>query len=116
MRKLYNISKFIDAHIKDYVPKTVRDTQNFISRLESINKLPGVALLVTLDVSCLYTDIPNREGILAVAAHLRQDRTKDPIIPFLLKLLELVLHTMNFTFIDDYYLQVGGTARYCRGT
>ena len=77
-----NISKFIDAHIKDYVPKTssyVRDTQHFISRLKSLNKLPGGALLVILHVSSLYTNIPNREGILAVAAHLRQDRTKDPI-------------------------------------
>ena len=35
--------------------------------------------------------------------------TKDPITPFLFKLLELVLHSMNFTFNDDHYLQVGGT-------
>ena len=108
-----NISKFIDAHIKDYVPKTasyVRDTQHFISRLKTLDKLPEGALLVTLDVSSLYTNIPNREGILAVAAHLRRDRTKDPITPFLLKLLELVLHSMNFTFNEEHYLQVGGTA------
>ena len=38
-----NIIKFVDAHIKDYVPKTksyVRDTQHFIKRLKSIGKLP----------------------------------------------------------------------------
>ena len=108
-----NINKFIDSHIKDYVPKPssyVRDTQHFISRLKSLSKLREGVLLVTLDVSSLYTNIPNREGILAVAAHLRQDRTKDPIIPFLLKLLELVLHRMNFEFNENHYLQVGGTA------
>ena len=93
-----------------YVPKTasyVRDTQHFISRLKSLDKLPEG---VILDVSSLYTNIPKREGILAVAAHLRQDRTKDPITPFLLELLELVRHSMNFEFNDDHYLQVGGTA------
>ena len=108
-----NISKFVDAHIKEYVPKTasyVRDTQHFIKRLKDIGTVPTGSLLVTLDVSSLYTNIPNHEGILAVAAHLSRDRTKDPITPYLLKLLELVLHSMNFTFNDQNYLQIGGTA------
>ena len=51
-----NISKFVDAHIKDYVPKTksyVRDTQHFISRLKELGKIPQGVLLVTLDVSSL---------------------------------------------------------------
>ena len=66
--------------------------------------------MVTLDVSSLYTNIPNHEGILAVAAHLRRDRTKDPITPYLLNLLALVLHSTNFMFNDQNYLQTGGTA------
>ena len=61
-------------------------------------------------MSSLYTNIPNREGILAVAAHLRKDRTKDPITPYILRLLELVSHSMNFTYNEDHYLQIGGTA------
>ena len=108
-----NISKFVDAHIKEYVPQTqsyVRDTQHFISRLKQLGQIPEGALLVTLDVSSLYTNIPNHEGILAVAAHLRQDRTKDPISPYVLQLLRLVLHSMNFTFNDQHFLQTGGTA------
>ena len=108
-----NISKFVDAHIKDYAPKTqsyVRDTQHFISRLKQLGQIPKGALLVTLDVSSLYTNIPNHEGILAVAAHLRQDRTKDPISPYILQLLRLVLHSMNFTFNDQHFLQISGTA------
>ena len=102
----------MDAHIRDYVPKTalyVSNTQNFISRLKNVGRLSG-ALLVTLDVSSLYTNIPNREGLLAVANQLRNDRTKDPITSFILKLLELVLCSMNFTFNVEHYLQLGGTA------
>ena len=47
------ISKFIDEHIKQYVPKTksyVRDTQHFFSRLKQLGQIPEGALLVTLDV------------------------------------------------------------------
>ena len=107
------ISKFVDAHIRDYVPKTasyVRDTQHFISGLKDVGRLPSGALLVTLDVSSLYTNIPNREGLLAVAAQSRNDRTKDPITPFILKLLELVLHSMNFIFNEEHNLQAGDMA------
>ena len=103
----------MDAHIKGYVPQTksyVRDTQHFISRLLEMGEIPDVALLVTLDVSSLYTNIPNHEGLIAVASHIRRDRTKDPITPYLLELLKLVLQSMNFTFNDEHYLQVGGTA------
>ena len=108
-----NISKFVDEHIKKYVPKTksyVRDTQHFISRLKQLGTIPEGALLVTLDVSSLYTNIPNREGILAVADHLRADPEKQKIGPHLLKLLELVLHSMSFDFNNDHYLQIEGTA------
>ena len=45
------------------------------------------ALLVTLDVSSLYTNIPNQEGLLAVADHLRKDPDKQKIGPHILNLL-----------------------------
>ena len=108
-----HISKFVDEHIKKYVPKTrsyVRDTQHFISRLKQLGQIPNNALLVTLDVSSLYTNIPNHEGLLAVAEHLRTDPDKQKIGPHLLKLLQLVLHSMSFSFNGDHYLQIGGTA------
>ena len=60
--------------MKEYVLKTksyVRDTQHFISRLKQLGQIPEAALLVTLDVSSLYTNIQNHEGILAVAAQLQ---------------------------------------------
>ena len=52
-----NISKFVDAHIKDYVPKTksyIRDTQDFISKLKALDQIPEGAILATLDVTSLY--------------------------------------------------------------
>ena len=107
------ITKFVDEHIKEYVPKTasyVRDTQHFISKLKKMGKIPQGSLIVTLDVSSLYTNIPNHEGLLAVADHIRKNPEKQKIGPHLLKLLELVLHSMSFNFNGDHYLQNGGTA------
>ena len=107
------ISKLVDEHIKDYVPKTnsyIRDTQDFIKKIKALGPIPDGAILCTLDVSSLYTNIPNNEGILAVAEKLRSDPTKTPITNFILDLLKLVLHSMNFTFNGDHYLQTGGTA------
>ena len=107
------ISKLVDEHIKHYVPKTKsynRDTQDFIKKIKTLGSIPEGAILCTLDVSSLYTNIPNNEGILAVADKLRSDPTKTPISNFILDLLKLVLHSMNFTFNRDHYLQTGGTA------
>ena len=88
----------------------VRYTQHFISRLKQLGRIPSGVLLVTLDVSSLYTNISNHEGILALAEHLRKDDEKQKIGPHLLKLLELVLHSVNFNFNGGHYLQTGGTA------
>ena len=107
------ISKLVDEHIKDYVPKTksyIRDTQDFIKKIKELGPIPEGAILCTLDVLSLYTNIPNNEGILAVAEKLRNDPTKTPIANFILDLLKLVLHSMNFTFNVDHYLQTGGTS------
>ena len=72
--------------------------------------IPEGAILCTLDVSSLYNNNPNNEGMLAVAEKLRNDHTKTPMATFILDLLKLVLHSMNFTFDGDHYLQTGGTA------
>ena len=78
-----HISKFIDEHIKKYVSNTksyVRDTQHFIRRLKQLGQIPVGASLVTLDVSSLYTNIPNHEGILAVSD---QKKIKTKLAPLM---------------------------------
>ena len=45
-----------------------------------------------------------------MADHIRGDPEKQIIGPHLLKLLDIVLHSMNFTFNRDHFIQTGGTA------
>ena len=77
-----NISKFVDEHIKTYVPNAkshVRDTQDFINKIIQLGPIPEGDILATLDVISIYTNIPNHEGLFGVAEHVRQDPTKGPI-------------------------------------
>jgi len=65
-----------------------------------------------LDVSSLYTNIPNEEGIIACSRSLDAKRSDDskPTNKSLVELLRLVLYKNNFEFNKKHYLQVGGTA------
>ena len=82
----------MDEHIKQYVPKTVsyvRDTQHFISRLKGLGKIPQGTLIVTLDISSLYTNIANHERLLAVAEHIRKDPEKQKNRAKLIKIVRI---------------------------
>ena len=108
------ISSFVDEHIKPFVktvPSYIRDTTDFINKLENTQNLPKTFFLVTLDVTSLNTNIPNHEGLTAVACTLRRHRPAYRIShQSILSLLKLVLHCNNFIFEDKHYLQIGGTA------
>ena len=70
-------------------------------------------ILATMDVSSLYTNIPNDEGLAAAMHTLETHRDTPNIKPknlTLVKLLELVLTKNNFQFNGVTFLQVGGTA------
>ena len=52
------ISQFVDHHLKPLVHTThsfIKDTTNFLNKLEHLGKLPENAFVVTPDVSSLYT-------------------------------------------------------------
>ena len=68
--------------------------------------------MVTMDVTSLYTNIPNDEGLRAsmlALENFRQGQVKPRNIA-IIQLLEIVLKKNNFQFNGNHYLQVGGTA------
>lgn len=67
-------------------------------------------LLVTLDVTSLYTNIPHEEGIAACETILNQRTTKSPPTEDLCHLTEIILKRNTFSFNGDVYLQKHGTA------
>jgi hypothetical protein len=103
----------VDAYLKKYVPHTkyyIKDTTDFVQKINSIGTLPHGVILATMDFTSLYTSIPTHGGLVAMADHLRRDPEVDRIGPHLLKLLKLILTKTNFNFNGEHYLQAGGTS------
>ena len=108
------ISQFVDHFIQPIVPTLksyIKDSGHFLNILNEM-KLNGDIILCTLDVTSLYTNIPNDEGIAAVRRSLSSSRDymQNPTNESICDLLHLVLSCNNFQFDNKHYLQIGGTA------
>ena len=92
------------------LPSYIRDTTDFINWLRRLPPLPPGTLVVTLDVSSLYTNIPHEDGIKTCEEFLNQRELLVPTTADLCHLVRLLL-TMNcFLLKENHYLQVHGTA------
>ena len=109
------ISQFVDYHLKPLVHKTasfIKDATHFLNKLDQLGHLPSNAILVTLDVSSLYTNIPHNEGIDACRHYLNtRDRcTSTMRTETLCDLIRMILTMNTFEFNNTYYIQTHGTA------
>lgn len=107
------ISATVDYYLKplaQLVPSYIKDTNDFLLKLENLGKIPTDSLLVTADVSSLYTSIPHRDGILAAKEALDANNQSSPPTWILLRFLHLVLTKNCFEFDGKFYLQTQGTS------
>ena len=109
------ISAFIDNFLNPLVKERksyVKDTTDFINKIENWVPKSENYIMGTLDVTSLYTNIPNEEGINSIREILDKERnkTEKPSNETFLELLEMVLKKNNFQFNNEYFLQIGGTA------
>ncbi len=109
------ISAFVDWFLKPIVPKIpsyIKDTTHFLQLIEDLGEIPENCFLATLDVSALYTNIPQQEGIAACreALNITRSAGMSPKNSSLEFLLNLVLSTNNFEFNGTHYTQISGTA------
>ena len=62
------ISEFVDFHLRpdvEALPSHLKDTTDYLKKMESMNPLPSGTILVSMDVTSLYTNIPHNDGIEA---------------------------------------------------
>ena len=109
------ISAFVDHFLRPIVAmgkSYIKDTTDFLNKLDTIEGINEDSLLVSLDVTSLYTNIPNQEGIEASYQALLNHRgmVNNPSNLSIAELLTLVLTLNNFRFNEEHYLQIGGTA------
>ncbi len=108
-------SQFVDFFLQLHLLKIksyIRDTTDFLIKLIEFEIPDGRYILFTLDVTSLYTNIPQIEGVLAVLYFLEKHHPHGvtPFNPSIPDLLELILKLNNFEFNGEHYLQIGGTA------
>ena len=109
------ISELVDHFLKPDIPRIrsyIKDTTHFLQQLSRIQGLPENTIIATLDVTALYTNIPNDEALISVREHLERYRptATTPKNESLCEMLKMVLTMNNFQFNGKNYLQVGGTA------
>ena len=107
------ISAYVDEFLRpiaERLPSYIRDTTDFIQGIKVLGKLPVECYLVTLDVSSLYTNIDIDEGLTVVQEELIKTNWVKPSPQTLTCLLEKVLRLNNFTFNDEHFIQIKGTA------
>jgi hypothetical protein len=106
------VAEFIDSFIK---PISVRhrsylkDTYHFVRKI-SHHLVPREAILVTGDVTALYTNMKHDRIMSTVRAALVANPTANRPDENLLRLLDYTLRSNDFTFNDETYLQICGTA------
>jgi hypothetical protein len=88
------ISHFVDHFLNPTIPDIrsyVKDTTHFLQLLEEVGPLPDNAMLVTLDITSLYTNVPNEDGLRAAR------ETFDIIIIIIIKhLLSALCNKIKF--------------------
>ena len=107
------ISEFVDLHLQPHVldlPSHLKDTTDYLRKLDEAGPVSQETLLVSLDVTALYTNIPHQDGIQACEEAWDRRHVKDPPTKTLVELLTIILKCNNFEFNGRHYLQVQGTA------
>ena len=110
-----NISLFVDRHIKKLStqhPTYIQDTTDFLRCIEEVNKnkLTKSSILASIDVSALFTNIPEKEGLESLNEALEERTDKTVPSELIRKLMELVLRHNLFSFHDGIYRQEIGSA------
>ena len=65
------VSQFLDYHLKSTMQSVklyIKDTSDFLRKLNHLGNLPENTILVTTDVAGLYPSIPHEDGLEALSA------------------------------------------------
>ncbi|XP_019897156.3 uncharacterized protein LOC105009030 isoform X2 [Esox lucius] len=108
----YYTAEYIDSFLNPlsvHHPSYVKDTYHFVQIVQNL-VIPTDALLFTMDVDSLYTNIDIQEGIQSIRNIFHKYPDAKRPDKELLQLLEINLARNDFEFDNNYFLQIKGTA------
>ena len=92
------------------LPSYIKDSNYALEIFRNFNFSGENKIIFTMDITSLYTVIPNNEGLQALKYFFNQRPIKKPSSETLLRLAELVFTLNCFSFGDNYYKQINGVA------
>ena len=107
------ISEFVSFHLNPLVqllPSYVKNWTHLLNTLKDIDVLPTNAVLITLDVSSLYTNMTKKEGIDVCRIAFSQRTDRSVPTESICDLIRMILIMNNFVFNDEHFIQRHGTA------
>ncbi|XP_072048289.1 uncharacterized protein [Amphiura filiformis] len=112
----YNSSRFLADILSSVVGKTphhIKDTKQFVDFVSDLNIAPD-ELIVSYDVTALFTSVPVDNAIEAIRARLEEDtswKTRTYLnAEQVLRLLKFCLNTTYFVFRGQFFKQKHGAA------
>ena len=102
----------MDGHLRQFTPRIssyVKDTPHFINIMRN-TQLDLENLLVTIEISSLYTNIPHTEGTAAINRMMEEIGNDTLLKMFIFNLAHQVLTKNYFSFNGRLYEQIQGTA------
>ena len=106
-------SEFLNHHLQPIMRSGmsyIKDTNDFLSNLKNLKKVPDNAILVTADVVGLCSSIPQNYGLEVLKKHLDNFYQKSIPTKDLVKMAEFVLENNYFHFNLNVKNQLSGTA------
>ena len=107
------MSTLVDRELKPLlanIPSYIKDTTDFLSKLSRFDNLPDSAILVTLDVTALYSSIPHDDGIGVCKKYLDRRTLLTTSSEDICQLTKFILENNAISFNGEYFLQECGTA------
>ena len=112
-----HISEFLNICLQPILPHLksyVKDTKHFITQINKLPKQSKNIILVSADVTSLYTNIPHNEGIEACIHYMKKFKNVLPEFTpnerITRTLFQFILENNYFEFLDQMFLQLIGTA------
>ena len=87
------------------LPSYIKHTTHFLLKLQQLGPLPSNAILITLDVSLSYTNIPHNEGIESCRHFLNMPPPKSLLSERICDLIQMILGMIHFNFNNQHFLK-----------
>ena len=88
----------------------MQDTTDFLSKLSRLNNLPDNTILVTFNVTALYSNIPHIDDIGSCKKHIDRRVLSTTSSEDICQLIKFIFENNVISFNDEYFSQECGTA------